>query len=181
MAAVTAYGQTCRANETNVTHRFRDLCVVVTISAIGEQQAMMSRRHRIGHYCWSCGRMRANEKFSGRGHAQHLCKECARLGKDELAYRQAVRNLDRLLAGCSIVPHKKREQFRQYLHHTNERVRAYAIAIEAADALERAERRLRYDVEAFLEDVMAEENILRWDEEPLVDSEAPEGNTDLPF
>ena len=43
--------------------------------------------------------MRANEKFSGRGHAQHVCKDCARLGKEELAYRQAIRNMERLVTG----------------------------------------------------------------------------------
>jgi len=41
--------------------------------------------------------MRANEKFSGRGQARHLCKDRARLGEEELAYRQSIRNLERLL------------------------------------------------------------------------------------
>ena len=31
-----------------------------------------------GHYCWACGRRRANEKFSGKGHAKHICKDCAK-------------------------------------------------------------------------------------------------------
>lgn len=31
-----------------------------------------------GHYCRVCGRRRANEKFSGRGHARHSCKDCER-------------------------------------------------------------------------------------------------------
>ena len=29
-----------------------------------------------GHYCWACGCRRANEKFSGKGHARHICREC---------------------------------------------------------------------------------------------------------
>ena len=29
-----------------------------------------------GHYCWVCGEHKANEKFSGRGHATHMCKKC---------------------------------------------------------------------------------------------------------
>ncbi len=33
-------------------------------------------KKRHGHYCWKCGRYRANEKFSGKGHAKHICKEC---------------------------------------------------------------------------------------------------------
>ena len=94
----------------------------------------MSRNRGSGHYCWSCDRMRANEKFSGKGHARHLCKECARLGQEELAYRQAVRNLERLVTWEGIIPRKKRVQFRKYLEHEDERVRAYAREIEAADA-----------------------------------------------
>ena len=33
----------------------------------------------MGHYCRICGRTRANEKFSGRGHRDHICKDCQRL------------------------------------------------------------------------------------------------------
>jgi len=83
--------------------------------------------------------MRANEKFSGRGHARHLCKDCAHLGKEELAYRQAIRNLERLVTWEGIIPRKKRAEFRKYLEHENERVRAYAIELQAADAEARAE------------------------------------------
>lgn len=38
-----------------------------------------------GHYCKVCGRNRANEKFSGKGHAQHVCKDCA--GEKRIAAR----------------------------------------------------------------------------------------------
>jgi len=38
---------------------------------------------RIGHYCRICGRYRANEKFSGKGHRIHVCKDCARLPVEE--------------------------------------------------------------------------------------------------
>ena len=38
---------------------------------------------RIGHYCRICGRYRANEKFSGKGHRIHVCKDCARLPREE--------------------------------------------------------------------------------------------------
>ena len=30
-----------------------------------------------GHYCRICGERKANEKFSGKGHATHICKACA--------------------------------------------------------------------------------------------------------
>ena len=102
--------------------------------------------------------MRANEKFSGRGHAQHLCKDCARLGKEELAYRQAIRNLERLVTWEGFIPRKKRVQFRKYLEHEDERVRAYARQIEAADALAREEQRLHRDPDELLGGLEAEED-----------------------
>ncbi|MBZ0293860.1 MAG: hypothetical protein K8L99_14945 [Anaerolineae bacterium] len=37
-----------------------------------------NRKKQQGHYCKICGRYRANEKFSGKGHAQHICKDCNR-------------------------------------------------------------------------------------------------------
>jgi hypothetical protein len=91
--------------------------------------------------------MRANERFSGRGHARHLCKQCARLEKRELAYRQALRNLERMVTWEGIIPHKKHRQFRKYLVHEDQRIRAFACELEAADAVERAELRLQRDLD----------------------------------
>ncbi|MFH5836775.1 hypothetical protein ACHAL6_11955 [Proteiniclasticum sp. C24MP] len=31
----------------------------------------------MGHYCRICGRTRSNEKFSGKGHKKHICKDCS--------------------------------------------------------------------------------------------------------
>lgn len=31
----------------------------------------------MGYYCRICGRTRANEKFSGKGHKNHVCKDCS--------------------------------------------------------------------------------------------------------
>lgn len=107
----------------------------------------MSRKRGRGHYCWSCNRVRANERFSGRGHSRHLCKECARLGQGELAYRQAVRNLESLLTDGARIGKRKRAQFRKFLEHENARVRAYALEIEAADAIDRAEYRAMHDLD----------------------------------
>ena len=132
----------------------------------------MSRKRQSGHYCWSCDRRQANEKFSGKGHARHLCKDCARLGKEELAYRQTMRDLDRLLNWNGHIPRRNREQFRNYLNHKDERIRAYACQIETAGAWAVAERRLDRDLEEFLSELAAEEGIaaLDIDLSPALDS-----------
>jgi ribosome-binding protein aMBF1 (putative translation factor) len=43
----------------------------------------MGKKKPAGHYCRICGRRRANEKFGGRGHALHICKDCQRELKRE--------------------------------------------------------------------------------------------------
>jgi ribosome-binding protein aMBF1 (putative translation factor) len=36
----------------------------------------------MGHYCRICGRTRVNEKFSGKRHKNHVCRDCSgKLGR----------------------------------------------------------------------------------------------------
>lgn len=42
----------------------------------------------MGHYCRMCGCVRPNEKFSGKGHRIHVCKDCSRLPKEERRRRE---------------------------------------------------------------------------------------------
>ena len=45
---------------------------------------MAKKKKKSGHYCWACGQHRPNEKFSGKGHKNHLCKECSHESKNTL-------------------------------------------------------------------------------------------------
>lgn len=47
----------------------------------------------MGHYCKICGRTRANERFSGKGHKQHICKECMSL---PVAERESILQEDEI-------------------------------------------------------------------------------------
>ena len=47
-----------------------------------------------GHYCKVCGERKANEKFSGRGHAAHICKKCASL---PVAERNGMMDVNRIM------------------------------------------------------------------------------------
>jgi len=40
----------------------------------------------MGHWCRICGEVKSNEKFSGKGHKTHICKQCASRPKDEIAH-----------------------------------------------------------------------------------------------
>jgi hypothetical protein len=48
----------------------------------------------MGQFCRICGRLRPNEKFSGRGHRQHVCKDCQRMPREK---RDRIERLDELL------------------------------------------------------------------------------------
>lgn len=52
-----------------------------------------------GHYCKICGEYKANEKFSGKGHAAHICKACAKLPAAEKAERETITRLMNLPMG----------------------------------------------------------------------------------
>ena len=38
----------------------------------------------MGHWCRICGANKPNERFSGKGHKNHICKQCASKPKDEI-------------------------------------------------------------------------------------------------
>lgn len=104
------------------------------------------KKKRHGHYCWSCDRYKANERFSGKGHARHLCRECAKLGGAELTYRQDLRNIDRSLNDDGTVRRKHRRFVERFLGHSDLRLRAWAdqllsrvVYFDELDDLEMAE------------------------------------------
>jgi ribosome-binding protein aMBF1 (putative translation factor) len=54
----------------------------------------MGKKKPAGHYCRICGRRRANEKFGGRGHALHICKDCQRELKREARQKSKAEETD---------------------------------------------------------------------------------------
>ncbi|MBM3268712.1 MAG: hypothetical protein FJZ01_13805 [Candidatus Sericytochromatia bacterium] len=60
-----------------------------------------------------------------------MCKECSRLGRDELIFRQAVSDIDRLCDWDGIVRRKHRKAFERFLAHPSERVKQYAEEVAA--------------------------------------------------
>ena len=68
-----------------------------------------------------------------------MCRECYRLGPEELAYRQAVRDIDRALRFRSVIPRRQRSFVNSFLTHSDPRIRAYVNEVVARDREERAE------------------------------------------
>ncbi len=50
-----------------------------------------------GHYCSRvCGCYKAHEKFSGKGHAAHICKSCVSLPPEQQAEQAAINRIANL-------------------------------------------------------------------------------------
>jgi len=56
----------------------------------------MSKKKLPGHYCKICGERKANEKFSGKGHAAHICKECAALPQEKKNKLQILNRIENI-------------------------------------------------------------------------------------
>jgi hypothetical protein len=53
----------------------------VAVEVLGASPFLRNQRvavdnFAVGHYCRICHRRRANERFSGKGHRDHICKDC---------------------------------------------------------------------------------------------------------
>jgi ribosome-binding protein aMBF1 (putative translation factor) len=145
---------------------------------------MARRRSKLpGRFCWCCGCRRPNERFSGK---RRVCRDCERLGPEEIAYRQHVRNIDQLLTQDGVVRRAQRRTFAKYLAHPEARVRAYAERVRAQEEAWRKEQReLWADLEVQEEAMLAgvgEADFLWEEEEEREDScESPAELEDIPF
>jgi hypothetical protein len=105
-----------------------------------------------GYFCWCCGQIRPNERFSGRGHARHLCRDCAKLDQADLEYRQHIRNIERTLDWDGRIRRRQRKVFERFLNHPNPRVRAFAIEAKKRDEELRAKFPAMMEADAMVTD-----------------------------
>jgi hypothetical protein len=79
----------------------------------------------MGHHCRICGRTRANEKFSGRGHRDHICKDCQRMPREQ---RDRIERLDELrdFLDQSNISAKNIERLKALATHSDPEVRTLA-------------------------------------------------------
>ena len=98
-----------------------------------------------GHYCKICGEYKANEKFSGKGHAAHICKACQSLPVEE-------RNKEAILTRMMNLPfHLSKEQISWLKKHRKDKrpevsEAAKAVFAERFPYAERNERKWQLHV-----------------------------------
>ena len=101
----------------------------------------MTKRH--GHYCRICGNLKPNEAFSGKGHRIHVCKQCARLPKEEreeIEHEEEIFNYLRQ----SHISDKNVSRLRKLAKSPNEQIAELAgIVLEVAEIKPYKKRRLK--------------------------------------
>lgn len=137
----------------------------------------MSKKRR-GWYCKICGEWKANEKFSGKGHASHICKSCMKLPIEK---RNEMMTVNRIMG---LLWHLKKEQ-RSWLEKMkkseNEEIRsaaewAWAERFKTAPTMD--------DEEEWESDELTEEELkdLLGGEDEAEEMDIPEDfDTELPF
>jgi ribosome-binding protein aMBF1 (putative translation factor) len=98
----------------------------------------------MGHYCRICGRERANEQFSGKGHRIHVCKRCQRMPKSK---RKAIEDKDDIFGFMhqSHISEKNVARLEQMAKSENPEVASLAaIVLEVARVTPYKKRRLKF-------------------------------------
>jgi len=105
----------------------------------------MTKKKRQGHYCRICGQWKANEKFSGKGHAAHICKACASLPIERKNELQRINKVERIA-----------EKFR--------------LTKEEWDLLEKYSKNNKYpELKEYAADVLAHHRQMKEDRKPQIE------------
>ena len=94
-----------------------------------------------GHYCKICGEYKANEKFSGKGHAVHICKACQALPLEK-------RNIEATLTRLMNLPYRLSKEQIAWLKTKckDKRPEISSTAMEISRSDSRMPRRTRKNV-----------------------------------
>ena len=81
------------------------------------------------HFCRFCRRVRANEKFSGRGHRQHICQDCQRRPRAE---RDRIERFDELhgFLRQSVISKKNQLRLTALSQHADGEIRSLAALLQ---------------------------------------------------
>jgi len=87
---------------------------------------MTKKKRYRGHFCKVCGRILPNEKFSGKGHAAHICKKCAKKTKEQQSEEIALNRIYHVYQYQNL-SRDNRRMLEKYAHRKRERIRSAAL------------------------------------------------------
>ncbi len=96
----------------------------------------------MGRFCYICQRLRANERFSSRGHRDHVCKDCARLPRETRREFEILSELERMLHQSHISAKNQSRLLSLTQHPAPKVVRTATVLLELARHYSFRRRRL---------------------------------------
>jgi hypothetical protein len=98
----------------------------------------------MGHCCRICGDTKPNEKFSGKGHRNHICKECSRKPKEEIQSIEQSEEIFNFLTQSNISK-KNISRLKQLACSENAKISEHAsIVLDVARVKPRKKQRLKF-------------------------------------
>ncbi len=91
---------------------------------------MVKKKRYRGYFCKVCRKILPNEKFSGKGHAAHICKKCTRKSKAQQSEEIAITRIYSVLSYCNL-SRDHRKMLENYTHSRSERVRSETLTVLA--------------------------------------------------
>lgn len=101
-------------------------------------------KERLGHFCSICKCRKPNERFSGKGHARHICRDCQKLPASE---REAIEQPDEIFGYLrqSHISAKNIARLRELVGSENAHVAELAaVVLEVAKVKPHKKRRLKF-------------------------------------
>jgi hypothetical protein len=97
----------------------------------------------MGHYCKICNCIKPNEKFSGKGHKTHICKECSKMSIKE---RTEILQEDEIFGYLkqSYISQKNVKRLNELILSENKKIAEYAnIVLKVVRIKPHKKRRLK--------------------------------------
>ena len=87
----------------------------------------MAKKRR-GHYCIVCASVLPNEKFSGKGHKNHICKKCSRKPSEQRQEQIKIHEIYNMTRFMNLSK-SNQKKLQQYLNDESEEVRDVAQSV----------------------------------------------------
>ena len=82
----------------------------------------------MAHFCKICNSFKANERFSGKGHKTHICKDCKSLGQEAISHIQRINDVTDFLLQSNISKNNIKT-LRTYIEEGNEELKEISSLI----------------------------------------------------
>lgn len=117
---------------------------------------MAKKKRYRGHYCKICGEVKANEKFSGKGHRNHICKACSKLSVEKRNELVQLRKIEDIEGSGFYLSKKDKDTLKKYKKSQkySEQVRENASRVldEYEERFQEMQEAKRLDEEFYDED-----------------------------